>query len=76
MSFNNIFESLIYLFKVLTYDNWSSSLLLFVNSNYNGWLVTGLLIAVIVLSLIIHGLIIANFLNTVLKIKNKMVLQA
>jgi hypothetical protein len=71
--FNNIFETMVYLIKILTYDNWSRVILKMVNSEYQGWLVTILFIPVLVLSVIIHGLIIANFLNTALKLKNKKV---
>lgn len=73
LAFDNIFECMVYLFKILTYDSWSSVMMLLVNSNYNGWMLTALFAIVIVLSAIIHGLIIANFLNTALKIKNKKV---
>jgi hypothetical protein len=73
LGFNNVFECVVYLLKILTYDNWSKVMLILLNSEYQGWLVVALFTPVIVLSVIIHGLIIANYLNTALKLRNKKV---
>ena len=67
MGFNNILETVSYIMRMLTYDNWSEAFIIVMASDTNGGLLLLLFIPAIILSVIMHGLIIANFYNTMLK---------
>ena len=71
MGFNNILETVSYIMRMLTYDNWSEAFIVMMASDTNGGLFLLLFIPAIILSVIIHGLIIANFFNTMMKLRNK-----
>jgi hypothetical protein len=70
IAFNNIYETIVYIFRVLTYDNWSDIFILFISSDLNTIILLFLFLPSVILSIIIHGLIIATFFNTISKLKN------
>lgn len=69
LSFANIFESLLYIFKVLTNDGWSDSFSILMHSELNSTMILLLFLPSIILSILMHGLIVSNFFNTISFIK-------
>ena len=69
LSFANIFESLLYIFKVLTNDGWSDAFSILMHSELNSTMILLLFLPSIILSILMHGLIVSNFFNTISSIK-------
>jgi Ion transport protein len=69
LSFSNILESLLYIFKILTNDGWSDAFMILMHSDLSSTMILLLFLPSIILSILMHGLIVSNFFNTISHIK-------
>lgn len=69
MRFDNFYYSAIFMFQIVTFDSWGWNFILMMRSKFPELIVMSLFGLCILLALIIHGFVIASFLDTLFKIK-------
>ena len=69
MSYDNFLTSMVFIFQIISYDYWGNHLNLLMRSQLSQIIVLGIFAICLLLSLIIHGFLIASFLDTLFKLK-------
>lgn len=67
--YQNFFMSMVFIFQIISYDFWGSQLNLMLRSSFSQYMVLGIFSICLLISLVIHGFLIASFLDTLFKIK-------